>query len=846
MGIRERISRAAASFAIRRPLPPVGKDVWLALALLPILTAALFALGGDRSYIYRVVIHNYNTAKTLAIAENLSAEHRFRLIHKMARYEDGDFAYTLYARFPATGYALIRAAIMPFGDDLAAQIVAARALMLAMFAAAAMFAYFALVRVSGSRPAALAAVLLAFSCYCALYYADAVNNEKTMDLFGATLAFHGMVVFAQEGRFRQLAAKTCAALLFGWHVYALLLPFIAFGLIGEAAPLVRRRLAARRRSRESRTETAAPAGVQDGEGEIPTLRAALSALVRSRFAALALISILFGSALLGFNAFNEYDTFKGSRSVWEMSLFSAVTKRIFGQDERHNEIYARSQEWDRYAGRQFLRIGGVSLPYALARLVDGFDFPETPEVSPAPVAIGVLAAVGALGGLALVVRRRIPLARIRLCALPLASISLMGFCWAAIARFNVADELHEFEGMFYLGVPLTLFTLALAYARARLGDRAGGVLAGGVAVSAALLLALSAHQVGALERDPAKTEFRKNLVSEMSEIRKITRGKTVLLSSDIEKYLHFPRYFEMYYYLAGSFILYDSDAPRPKPVAAPDFLISRYRVESPDLLTPDNRSVFLYAGTTDPVDLYRSEKRRLAATDPAARGVFDVYLEGKTLTYVKDPCGPEDAERRFFLHVFLVDEGDLASKHRRSGFYGVNFDLENKGESFDGGCMTVEDLPGYPVAAFRTGQYAPGEGEIWSVHINPPPDAAALALYERIYRKTIAQEPAARSDWDVHRDGKTLTYLKEPCAESDTLGRFLLSVYPKDERDLPESRRRIGHDSLNFDFGQWGTAFDGKCLIRRRLPGYGVSKIETGQWIPGGERLWTAEIDVGD
>ena len=50
-----------------------------------------------------------------------------------------------------------------------------------------------------------------------------------MDLFGVMLTFHGMVVFVQEGRFRQLLVKTCVALLIGWHVYAFLLPFIALG-----------------------------------------------------------------------------------------------------------------------------------------------------------------------------------------------------------------------------------------------------------------------------------------------------------------------------------------------------------------------------------------------------------------------------------------------------------------------------------------------------------------------------------------------------------------------------------------------------------------------------------------
>ena len=49
-------------------------------------------------------------------------------------------------------------------------------------------------------------------------------------LCGVMLTFHGMVVFAQDGRFRQLLVKTCAALLLGWQVLALLLPIVILGL----------------------------------------------------------------------------------------------------------------------------------------------------------------------------------------------------------------------------------------------------------------------------------------------------------------------------------------------------------------------------------------------------------------------------------------------------------------------------------------------------------------------------------------------------------------------------------------------------------------------------------------
>ena len=812
-------------------LRSVGGGGWPVWAIVPLAVVAMFALGGDRSHIYRSGIHNYNTAKTLAIAENLSISHRLRLIHRMTLHEGGEIRYTLYARFPITAYALVKAAIAPFGDDLSAKIVAARALMLALFAAAALLAYFALVRVCGSRLIALAAVSLSFSGYYMLYYSDAVVNEGTMDLFGVMLTFHGMVVFVQEGRFRQLLIKTCAALLFGWHVYALLLPFIALGLGGEAWALARRWFAARRRPREGESPPAA------------SVRAALGSLVRSRFVALAAVSILFGSAFLAFNTFNEYDTLKDSRAASDMSLFRAITRRILGQDATFNEKYADALAWDNFAARQFMRVGGVSLPYALARGVDGFDFPETREISPAPVAVGVLASFGALGGVALVARRRSLAASVRICALPLASVVLLGFCWALIARFNTADHEHEFESVFYIGIPLTLFALALSGARALWGRRIGGVLAA-VACAAALSLAASVFYVGKMERDSVLTEFRKNLTAQMTEARPMTRGKAVTLSSDIEKYHRYTRYFEFYYYLAGSFVHYDDDSPT-NPFVPNDFLISRYRAESLNPLTPESAALTIY-GPTNRIDLYRAETRRLAASEPAARGVFDVYKEGRTLTYVKRQCSPADAERTFFLHVFPADPGVLSARQRQGGFDGLNFALADKGEVFDGACMTVEDLPTYPIARFRTGQYISGVGEIWSVEATTTPDAEALALYEAAYQSAASTQPAARSVWDVYMEGKTLTYLKSPCAEDDTRGRFLLSVYPQNLADIPEERRALGHESLNFDFERWGIMFGGKCMARRALPDYDVDKIRTGQWIPGGESLWTAEFAVGD
>ena len=227
------------SFAFKRPRLADWRG-WVPTGVLLAALASLFALGGDRGYFYRegtlhdVGIHTLFTAETLGIAENLSPEHDFRLARRVWIDDGGGFRYALYSRFPVGGYALVKLAIMPFGNDLAAKLAAARALSMLMVCGAALFAYLAVARIAGSRWVALAAALLAFSGLYVLYYADSVFKENVLESLGLALAFHGMVVFVQEGRFRQLLVKVCLALLVGWRVYAMLMPFIALGLGGEA------------------------------------------------------------------------------------------------------------------------------------------------------------------------------------------------------------------------------------------------------------------------------------------------------------------------------------------------------------------------------------------------------------------------------------------------------------------------------------------------------------------------------------------------------------------------------------------------------------------------------------
>ena len=213
------------------------------LVLLLLALSTVFLTGHDRGHFYRswsAPHYNFITAHEMAVAGNLSPKHGFLGFSNLTLDDDGDLAYEAYNRFPIGGYVLLKLAMSPFGDDFSARIRSARTLMLALFVLSAVSAYLALCRLVASRWIALAATLMAFSPYYMLYYSDMVATQLLPSLFGVLLAFHGMVVFVQEGRFRQLLVKACAALLLGWHVYALLLAFIGLGLARGLGARIRR------------------------------------------------------------------------------------------------------------------------------------------------------------------------------------------------------------------------------------------------------------------------------------------------------------------------------------------------------------------------------------------------------------------------------------------------------------------------------------------------------------------------------------------------------------------------------------------------------------------------------
>ena len=116
----------------------------------------------------------------------------------------------------------------------------------------------------------------------------------------------------------------------------------------------------------------------------------------------------------------------------------------------------------------------------------------------------------------------------------------------------------------------------------------------------------------------------------------------------------------------------------------------------------------------------------------------------------------------------------------------------------------------------------------------------ALAAW---YRSNASGEPVIRSAFEMYLNGRTLAYVKEPCARADTEAIFFLHLIPADEDDLPEERKQYGFDNLDFDFDRHGVIFEGKCMAKVPLPEYGISEIRTGQYVSvdgGFNHIWEA------
>ena len=233
---------------------------------------------------------------------------------------------------------------------------------------------------------------------------------------------------------------------------------------------------------------------------------------------------------------------------------------------------------------------------------------------------------------------------------------------------------------------------------------------------------------------------------------------------------------------------------------------------------------------------------------PIASSTFDMYLDENRLVYVKEECSHEDIDAPFFLHLHPVDIADLEPRRRPHGYDNLDFFFWGyglRGNALDvgagdhqGRCAAERALPAYRIASIDTGQYTPGEGRKWSERIIFP------GAVDKVIERVEDMRPAARSAFDLYLDEDRLVYFKEECSDEDVDAPFFLHLQAVDVAELPLDRQPHGYDNLDFLFETVGFHVGGRCAAERPLPDYGIASIDTGQYVPGENRVWSETISL--
>ena len=750
------------------------------LLLLAALAAAVFswiANGGFNT------VQDTHDGHSLTLAANLSLEHRFLMFLRQDTGVDGELFYDFYNRFPIGIYLLIKAVIVPFGDSTSAQIFAARLLIAAFFSGAAAFAYFGLRRLTNQPWIALAATLAAFSSYYALFYGDMIAPDMP-GIFGVMLTFHGMMIFVQEGRFRQLLVKALASVLLNWTVMALLLPFTALGLAYAISHAVRER---------------------PSSPFADKARAAFAAFVSSRHLWLGAAALLFCALVMGFGIANEYIALRGEVPLLDLPSVQSMLWRA-NIDETTLAEYP-GVAWLPLIELQFERIGGVSLPYFILPWLglDGFW-------------VGAAASAAGLIGLAFTRYKLVTMA-----------LLLTGWIWALALRGS--SIFHEGESLYHIGVPLAVFSILLTTISRRSKWNAIGAAA---TVAALIAFGISILQFGRFAYSEDLSVTAANF--DLDAIRKITNGASVCVGPMGHAW---GMHHGITYYLAGSDISSGIDPCATGKAAGDSFIIEPARAESDALLTPQNRLAFLYDAQRLNEPPHETALKGLSSREPVIRSNFSVYFDEGKLIYAKTPCSDLDIRGRFFIHVRPVDNGDLPPSATRSGFEDVAFLFYKRGARFDDVCLARVILPDYPIERVRVGQFDE-DGGIWSAFF-----VLDDAAYRSASAEAALAAPAAQGYFDLYLQENRLLFLREPCDPSDAQARFLLYVYPANDAGSLRNFAQRGFDNLDFNFDERGAIFDGKCAAIADLPSYPIERIRFGQFNEDGG-IWSAFFVLDD
>ena len=246
-------------------------------------------------------------------------------------------------------------------------------------------------------------------------------------------------------------------------------------------------------------------------------------------------------------------------------------------------------------------------------------------------------------------------------------------------------------------------------------------------------------------------------------------------------------------------------------------------------------------------DIYRQRYQSAVAAEPVIRSDFEVYLQGRTLSWVKEECRPETWAWGVELALYPAEPQRLPPHRQKPGFIA---DHRHPLVRFDGRCFAQTTLPDYPLTRFRTSinRFDAATGAptgTWVGHYYPGlPDT--LDALNRL-RAGRADAPADSARWEVYHDGQPggarLLYAKAGCTAADREAWFFLHLTPANPGDLPGGRRGYGYANLDFQFEGRGLEVGRECIAIVPLPDYPIAAVATGQYADAG-RLWEVTLSL--
>ena len=116
----------------------------------------------------------------------------------------------------------------------------------------------------------------------------------------------------------------------------------------------------------------------------------------------------------------------------------------------------------------------------------------------------------------------------------------------------------------------------------------------------------------------------------------------------------------------------------------------------------------VHADSTWPVSTWGAE----SDGEQVVRAGWNVYRNGRTLTFHKKPCAPDDVQTDFLLQVIPDDPADL-----QADFDNLDFNFHTHGGvRLDDQCVATAQLPDYPIGRIYIGRWISGNSRtLWDV-----------------------------------------------------------------------------------------------------------------------------------